>query len=224
MQLGSLLHEVFNRFMKKITSKKEKPSFVKHAALIKSILEEIIQEYREEIPPPSKAIFEQEKKILLKATEVFLKTEEDRCKKYLPVFFELAFGYDDAEPELREPVTISLSPGKSFKLAGRIDRIDKIADHEYAVLDYKTGSAYGYKDNACFNEGKIIQHALYAIAAEKLLQKIEKDEKLSVKQSGYLFPTEKETGRLVIYARNDKELMQLLSALFDIVKKGIFIP
>lgn len=224
MQRGSLLHEVFNRFMKKITSKKEKPSFVKHAALIKSILEEIIQEYREEIPPPSEAIFEQEKKILLKATEVFLKTEEDRCKKYIPVFFELAFGYDDAEPELREPVTISLSPEKSFKLAGRIDRIDKIADHEYAVLDYKTGSAYGYKDNACFNEGKIIQHALYAIAAEKLLQKIEKDEKLSVKQSGYLFPTEKETGRLVIYARNDKELMQLLNALFDIVKTGIFIP
>lgn len=224
MQRGSLLHELFNRFMRDITGKKELPSLEKHSYLIDSILEDIIQEFREKIPPPSEAIFEQEKKTLLKATEVFLKTEENRCKKYTPAFFELAFGYKDAEPDLREPVKISLGAVKSFKLTGRIDRIDKIADHEYAVFDYKTGSAYGYKDNTCFNEGKTIQHALYAIAAEKFLQNIEKDEKLTVKKSGYLFPTEKETGRLVIYDRNDTELMQLLNVLFDIVKTGIFIP
>ena len=47
---------------------------------------------------------------------------------------------------------------------------------------------------------------------------------LAVTSSGYLFPTEKETGRLLIYGRNDTQLMQLLDLLFDIIRAGIFIP
>jgi ATP-dependent helicase/nuclease subunit B len=141
MQRGSLLHDLFNKFMRQITGKGEKPSFKKHLPFIKSILETIIKEYRDKIPPPSEAIFEQEKKTLIKAAEVFLKTEENRCKTCTPLLFEFPFGYKDAEPEFRDPVRIHLGAGKSFLLAGRIDRIDRIADHEYAVLDYKTGSA-----------------------------------------------------------------------------------
>lgn len=224
MQRGSLLHEVFNRFMKKITGKNEKPSVQKHIPLIESLLEEVITEFREELPPPSEAIFEQEKKILRKATQVFLKTEENRCKKYTPVFFELAFGYEDAEGEIKEPIKIPVGSGKSFNAAGRIDRIDEIAEGEYAVMDYKTGSAYRYNEKNVFNKGKTIQHALYAIAAERILQKLLKDNKVKVSQSGYLFPTEKETGRQIVYARHDKEFIQLLTVIFDAVKAGIFIP
>jgi len=224
MQRGSLLHKLFERFMKEITAKKEKPSVAKHTTLIKALLEEIIQEYREKIPPPSEAIFAQESKILHKASDIFLKTEENRCERYSPAFFEFAFGSEDADPDLREPVKIPLGTGKSFNLSGRIDRIDKITEHECAVIDYKTGSAYNYKNNVYFNKGKNIQHAVYAIAAEKLLRKLQKDEKLSVTSSGYLFPTEKETGRLLIYGRNDTQLMQLLELLFDIIRTGIFIP
>jgi ATP-dependent helicase/nuclease subunit B len=224
MQRGSLLHKLFERFMKEITAKKEKPSVAKHTTLIKSLLEEIIQEFRDKIPPPSEAIFAQESKILHKASDIFLKTEEIRCEIYSPAFFEFAFGSEDADPNLREPVKIPLGTGKSFNLAGRIDRIDQITEHECAVIDYKTGSAYNYKNNVYFNKGKNIQHAVYAIAAEKLLRKLQKDEKLSVTSSGYLFPTEKETGRLLIYGRNDTQLKQLLELLFDIIRTGIFIP
>jgi ATP-dependent helicase/DNAse subunit B len=224
MQRGSLLHKLFERFMKEITAKKENPSVAKHTTLIKSLLEGNIQEFREKIPPPSEAIFAQESKILHKASDIFLKTEEIRCERYSPAFFEFAFGSKDADPDLREPVKIPLGTGKSFNLAGRIDRIDKITEHECAVIDYKTGSAYNYKNNVYFNKGKNIQHAVYAIAAETLLRKIEKDEKLVVTSSGYLFPTEKETGRLLIYGRNDTQLTQLLELLFDIIRTGIFIP
>jgi len=224
MQRGSLLHKLFERFMREITAKKEKPSVAKHTTLIETLLEEIIQEFRDNIPPPSEAIFAQESKILHKAADIFLKTEENRCERYSPAYFEFAFGSKDADPDLREPVKIPLETGKSFNLSGRIDRIDKITEHECAVIDYKTGSAYNYKNNVCFNKGKNIQHALYAIAAEKLLRKLQKDEKLSVTSSGYLFPTEKETGRLLIYGRNDTQLKQLLELLFDIIRTGIFIP
>lgn len=224
MQRGSLLHKLFERFMRQITAKKEKPSVAKHAALINSLLEEIIQEYRKKIPPPSEAIFAQESKLLHKAADIFLKTEETRCEKYSPAFFEFAFGSEDAGPDLRKPVKLSLGREKSFNLSGRIDRIDKITEHEFAVIDYKTGSAYNYKNNVYFNKGKNIQHAVYAIAAETLLRTLQKDKKLSVTLSGYLFPTEKETGRLLLYERNDTQLKQLLELLFDIIRTGIFIP
>ncbi|HZV48102.1 MAG TPA: PD-(D/E)XK nuclease family protein, partial [Thermodesulfovibrionales bacterium] len=224
MQRGSLLHKLFERFMREITAKKEKPSVAKHTTLIKTLLEEVIQEFREKIPPPSEAIFAQESKILHKASDIFLKTEENRCERYSPAFFEFAFGSEDADSDLKEPVKIPLESGKSFNLSGRIDRIDKITEHECAVIDYKTGSAYNYKNNVYFNKGKNIQHAVYAIAAETLLRKMEKDDKLSVTLSGYLFPTEKETGRLLIYGRNDTQLKQLLELLFDIIRTGIFIP
>ncbi|MFH1025565.1 MAG: PD-(D/E)XK nuclease family protein, partial [Nitrospirota bacterium] len=223
-QRGSLLHDLFNRFMREITGKGEKPSFKKHLPLIESTLKKVINEYRDKIPPPSEAIFEQEKKILIKAAQVFLKTEEIRCKTCTPLFFEFPFGYKDAEPEFRDPIRIPLGAGQSVLLAGRIDRIDKIAEHEYAVLDYKTGSAYAYKDHLCFNKGKTLQHALYAIAAETILKTIKRSGNGVVKKSGYLFPTEKETGRLVIPDRDDEGLIALLNDLLNIVKKGVFIP
>lgn len=117
-----------------------------------------------------------------------------------------------------------MGTGKSVNLSGRIDRIDKVTAHEYVVIDYKTGSARDFKKNVCFNKGKTIQHALYSIAAEKLLRKLLKDEKLSVTSAGYLFPTERETGRCLIYGRNDSQLTQLLDLLCDIISRGIFLP
>jgi len=224
MQRGSLLHELFNRFMKEITGKKEKPSVQKHALLIQSLLEGVIAEFREQLPPPSESIFEQEKKKLYKAAQIFLKTEENRCKSCTPVFFELAFGYKDAESEIKDPIKISIGSGKSFNAAGRIDRIDETAEAKFMVIDYKTGSVYGYNEKNIFNKGKTVQHALYAIAAEKILQKLLNNKQVTVSQSGYLFPTEKETGRQIVYARQDKEFVQLLNVIFDALQAGIFIP
>jgi ATP-dependent helicase/nuclease subunit B len=210
--------------MKEITGKKEKPSVQKHAPLIQSLLEGVIAEFREQLPPPSESIFEQEKKKLYKAAQIFLKTEENRCKKCTPVFFELAFGYKDAESEIKDTIKIPVGSGKSFNAAGRIDRIDETAEKEFAVIDYKTGSVYGYNEKNVFTKGKTVQHALYAIAAEKILQKLLNNKTVTVSQSGYLFPTEKETGRQIVYARQDKEFIQLLNVIFDAVQAGIFIP
>jgi len=84
--------------MREITVNKEKPTVVKHTARIKSLLDEIIQEYREKIPPPSEAIFAQEKKILHKASDIFLKTEEDRSEKYSPPFLSLPLAHKMQNP------------------------------------------------------------------------------------------------------------------------------
>lgn len=227
LQRGKLLHELFYEFMTEITEKKEKPLIKSHQGIINLIAEKLIKKYRELAPPPGEAVYEQEKKQLLKVAQVFLKIEEEHCRNCTPLFFELAFGMGEqmpAGPGLKEPVQISLGNGKSFSLRGRIDRVDKVGGHDYDIWDYKTGGTYGYPDNGCFSKGKALQHALYAIAAEIILKQTGVDKSASVSRSGYFFPTEKGTGKRLPRTRNDDALKKILNALFDIIKTGVFLP
>ena len=227
MQRGKLLHELFYEFMKEITSKGEKPSVKAHRKLIERLAEKLISTYKEEIPPPGEAVYEQERKQLLKTALVFLRVEEEHCKQCTPLFFELAFGFgEDSESGMcmKEPVQISLGNGKSIRLRGRIDRVDKIGDHDYEIWDYKTGSTYGHTDIGCFSGGKTMQHALYALAAEIILRDAGDDKSAVVKRSGYFFPSEKGTGKRLARSRNDKALGEILNSLCDVMKAGLFLP
>lgn len=225
IQRGSLLHDLFYRFMSELTAKKEKPSMHKHKALIEKLADDIIERVKEDIPPPGDAVFEQERKRILKSAEVFLRLEEAHCKSSDPILFEVPFGCmdEDTPVGLREPVEMDLENNKKIKIRGRIDRIDRVDKHEYVIWDYKTGSTYGYKDNEILSGGKVIQHALYAVAAEVILKKTGEDKKPVVRQSGYFFPTEKGTGRRFLKVRNDETVKELLKIIFDIMRSGAFI-
>ena len=227
MQRGKLLHDLFYEFMKDITGKDEKPSVKSHQKLIERLAEKIIKTYKDEIPPPAESVYEQERKQLLKTALVFLRVEEEYCRQCTPLFFELAFGFgEDRQSDLcmKEPVEISIGNGKSIRLRGRIDRVDKIGEHDYEIWDYKTGSTYGHTDNGCFSGGKTLQHALYALAAEIILKGTGRDKAPKVKRSGYFFPSEKGTGKRLARSRNDKALGEILNSLCDIMKAGLFMP
>lgn len=227
IERGKLLHDLFYEFMKEITEKDEKPSVKSHQKLIERLAEKIIKTYKEEIPPPGEAVYEQERKQLLKTALVFLKVEEDHCRQCTPLFFELAFGFGEDRQSglyMKEPVEISVGNGKSIRLRGRIDRVDKLGEHDYEIWDYKTGSTYGHTDTGCFSGGKILQHALYAIAAELIFKNTGTDKTPNVKRSGYFFPSEKGTGKRLPKSRNDKALGEILNSLCDIIKAGLFMP
>ncbi|MGE5237440.1 MAG: PD-(D/E)XK nuclease family protein [Chloroflexota bacterium] len=224
---GALLHELFRRFMTTLAERGEKPSVKNHLTLIQGMADTLAREYRDLIPPPGEAIYEQERKDILKAAEVFLKVEEEYCKGCIPEFFELPFGVDDEEARklgTTSPVVIPLSQGKSFTLRGRIDRIDRTSDDGYEVWDYKTGDPRKFKDHGRFDKGTNLQHALYALAAESILRKMRKDKRIAVEKSGYFFPTERGAGRRVTREPDDKSLREVLDALFDILRSGAFVP
>jgi ATP-dependent helicase/nuclease subunit B len=224
---GALLHELFRRFMTTLKARDEKPSVKKHLTLIQGMADTLAKEYRDLIPPPGEAIYEQERKDLLKAAEVFLKVEEEHCKGCTPEFFELPFGIDDEEARklgTTSPVEIPLGQGKSLRLRGRIDRIDRMPDGGYEVWDYKTGDPRKIKEHRRFDKGANLQHALYALAAETILRKLMKDRRIGVTKSGYFFPTERGAGRRVTREPDDKALKEVLDALFDILLSGAFVP
>ena len=44
-------------------------------------------------------------------------------------------------PRREAPVVVDLGQGRTFKLAGRIDRIDQVGEATFEIIDYKTGEA-----------------------------------------------------------------------------------
>ena len=225
---GHLLHQIYAEFMSQVIGKRRDPK--KEISLIRKIGSELIEARKTEVPPPSEVVYSYEKENLLKELDTFLRVEQAMRKEgYEPLYLEAPFGtkpdaIKKAGAGLIDPVEIEVKKGSSFKLRGVIDRIDRIADNppRYGVWDYKTGSTYNYEDNQYLNSGCQLQHALYAIAAENILEDtgIANPE---VSIGGYVFPTLKGEGRL--YIRDQLKRPKLLSALslmFKLIKAGTF--
>src|SRR4029453_4221545 len=155
---------------------------------------------------------------------LFLKFEAEDCEQRRPLGFEVAFGGDPEGETLRrrEPVTIDLGDGLRFQLRGRIDRIDRLADGRYEIVDYKTGGAFlpGGLD-ATFARGRQLQHALYALAAMALLR--EKGASAPAVGS-YYFPTARgRRERQVRPAAALEQVSAVLRDLFDLLAAGAFV-
>jgi ATP-dependent helicase/nuclease subunit B len=243
MQRGSLLHEVFALFMEELGKRGEAANPKKHAALIRKIGAGIIARYREEIPPPSEGIFERERKAIEEELEVFLKAEAGRLRPVEPVLFEVSFGtrrkekerkgsggkgrrdgQEDVEEAAGEAVMVKCGEEAAFRLAGRIDRIDRIEKSLYRVIDYKTGSSSPFESFKSFGKGKILQHALYALAAEEILRRLKIDGTPSVVESGYYFPTRKGEGKEITVEKFSRSALGLvLGELLQVLEKGRFV-
>jgi len=85
-----------------------------------------------------------------------------------PEFFELSFGLDDPlgrDPRSRkEPVEII----GGFRLEGSIDLVERHASGVVRVVDHKTGKIPEPRPEI-LGAGEVLQPALYALAAEKIL-------------------------------------------------------
>ena len=81
---------------------------------------------------------------------------------YLPYETELAFGPDCPFP----PLLLKTDDGRTVKLYGRIDRVDRSADGFYRVIDYKMGDRKF--EPAKIEAGLSLQLPLYLAAVEGL--------------------------------------------------------
>lgn len=213
---GSLLHSIFETFYKQLQVKREKPSVEKHKDLILTIATECITIQKEEIPPPNERIFHLEIKDIYDCCTIFLQEEEEHCKQYQPIQFEYTFGMEGQEPAI-----ITLPNGKSIRVSGKIDRVDQTSDHKYHIIDYKTGSTYGYGMNQYYKGGRQLQHFIYSLAIEQHLQL----EMGSVQESSYYFPTIKGLGKRFLRIQNETTRsngLDILERLINVITSGHF--
>lgn len=127
--------------------------------------------------PPYPVLWEIQKRQMRQDLETYLRTArgEDRLRA-CGLAFELGFG-EPPRGEIHsplsvpEPVTLD-TPAGPVRFKGRIDRVDHVATEEAGdglfVVDYKTS---GLPTAADMLAGRSVQLALYAAAAEKLLDR-----------------------------------------------------
>lgn len=221
MERGSLLHEVFQKFVDRAKKDGIKNDPQKEKAMMLDILADSVAKYKEKVPPPGESVFQGEYLQLQRDVEVFLQINRDLGTE--PVQCEAAFG-----TEKENTTTVLLGDGASIRLKGKIDRIDKAGPSEYHVWDYKTGSSYAFEENGYVAGGRQVQHGLYSVAAEELLKKSGIDKNAKVTKAGYILPTEKgiKGGKGGVFERptGGKAIWQnAINKVLDIVGKGNFI-
>ncbi|HYK41605.1 MAG TPA: PD-(D/E)XK nuclease family protein, partial [Thermoanaerobaculia bacterium] len=224
LALGKLLHDVFHRFHQELAREGAKPTVAAHRALIESIAEEKIQEWRDALPPRSELAFRNAREEILFACRTFLQLEEAHCREVTPKFFELAFGLprggSDSPLSSPEPVEIALGGDRSFLLRGSIDRVDEDSDGNFHVWDYKTGGLWSIKEGSALRGGRQMQHALYSLALESLLARAGCGGR--VVRAGYFFPGRRGEGHRLALPDSPAEARRLLDGLFDLIAAGQF--
>ena len=214
MQRGSLIHRILYEFMSEVARRGERVSPGEHASLMDGLAAAVIRGWREDVPPPSEGIFDKERLDILEALGIFLRIEAGRDPGIRPVAFEKEF----------TGVAVEAGRGGWFKLRGFIDRIDRTGPGTFRIVDYKTGSYRDYEDLEAFDRGRRIQHALYAVAAEKILAAEPGEPAPRVTESGYFFPTRRGEGREIMVGAFDRDkLRELLADLLALVAKGYFV-
>ena len=226
MQRGTLLHAIFARLSREARARGTALHPTHDHVRAREVADEELASLRDTCPPPNELVFEAERDAVHRDVALFLDFEAAR-EPSEPVAFELAFGHggqDGEEPLAQaEPVAIPLGGGKRVLVRGTIDRVNRLPDGTYEVSDYKTGGYYAPKFKGTFACGGMLQHALYGLAAAKLLRRLEP--KPLVVRGAYEFPSAKGGGeRRVISAPSQAAVVEVLTDLFDVMATGAFLP
>ena len=220
MTRGAALHEIYSTFLRRLRTEKRRPVAGDWKTFWK-IAQKELDRRKEEIPPPSEAVYAAENEQMERDLRMFLELEIARAD-VVPVAIEAPFGFGEAETEeplsQADAVRIDIGSGK-IRLRGRIDRIDRLPDGSFEVIDYKTGSHWDQYDGT-FSGGRLLQHALYAIAARQLLRPEQKNPR--VKLSSYYFCTERGWGDWVRKPGN-LDVKPVLNDIADAIGAGAFV-
>ncbi|HOJ58748.1 MAG TPA: PD-(D/E)XK nuclease family protein [bacterium] len=231
LAFGSLLHTLFERFASELIETHQRPTFNTHWPRMRELLAPLVEEYRQLIPPPNESAFKRQLDQLERAALVFLKEEEQQAGAYTPVYLEAALGMPNpgrpTDLDTPDPVPVMLRDGVRILTRGKVDRVDRIQGQEpdaYAIWDYKTGSSKKYQPSDPFNQGRVIQHALYLeMVSQRLRKEMAKDARVA--QFGYFFPNVKERGERRLWTPEElKEMGNVLFDLCELISTGTFLP
>jgi ATP-dependent helicase/nuclease subunit B len=207
---GGLLHSLYERSLREARERDialGTPAFEAHVI---SVVEQLAVAVRQEVPPPSEAVYLRELEALRGDARSFAAAVADRRAPWLAL--ELAFGME-SDPPLELPL-----PGGFIAVRGRIDRVDEAPDG-LVVIDYKTGGMFGHgaKDKI-YRSGRRLQHAVYAHAVERLHGR-------AVVAAEYHFPTPRCRNDVKKYsAAALRDGPRLIGRLLDAVAAGAFLP
>lgn len=157
-QLGSVLHEILEGAYRAAADPAD-PELV--IAAMKELSKEIFEQAPDRQGFRPTALWEVEQAQYLEALERSVEGLSQEGDGWTPIAYERPFGML-GEPPLEMEVT-----GERIRIRGLIDRLDRSAQGQLRVVDYKTGSSHlGSKD---LQTGLRLQLPIYALAAQEAL-------------------------------------------------------
>jgi RecB family exonuclease len=221
LERGDLFHRVAERYLRERRDRGELP--VRDTEAARARLTEMAEEALEGLvagsPPRFTLLWQREKRRFHETVQGWLGREAASAARSTPAHFELSFGLgkerDEEEPHDPEPLEIDLGDGRSLRVSGKIDRIDRRADG-LVLRDYKTGRA-PKDDGGVFRGGKQLQIPFYVLAAARLLP----GESVVDAFLDYV-----DGGRQVAFrpdVAHGPEFRDLLRRLVDLVARGVFV-
>lgn len=133
---------------------------------------------------------------------------------------ELGFGRRDGS---RPAIEINCSDGRTLRLAGSIDRIDRLGDGRLAVIDYKSGGASSYQKLSHENpllDSRRLQLPLYAHAARSVLGA---DPHAEVEASYWFVKDLKGSRGYAVDLPVEEALDRALISIVDGIESGVFV-
>ena len=222
---GSLLHEMYETLLRRCREDGRAASVKTDQAWLRAQGEAQLTDLAIEMPPPSAEVKEREWRDYLADLDLFVEGEAAHARSATPVGLEVGFGnrhQENGEPlGSKDPVEITVG-GVTFRLSGRIDRIDQLKDGTFEIVDYKTGGFFEDGWKGTFAGGRRLQHALYGLAAVELLKRTYT--KPVVSRAQYYFSSAKgQQHRKPIPMQSAKDINTVLTDIRGVIANGTFI-
>ncbi|HEV7498698.1 MAG TPA: PD-(D/E)XK nuclease family protein, partial [Vicinamibacteria bacterium] len=173
LERGSLFHETAELFLRERRDRGELPlqDRPEGRRRLAEIADEQLDALVAKSPPRFTALWDKERARFQAGMRDWFQREVDSGQRSVPAHFELAFGVArenaPGEPHLREPLAIDLGEGRTLRVSGKIDRIDRRPDGTLVLRDYKTGRA-PRDDGGLFRGGRQLQIPVYILAAARI--------------------------------------------------------
>ena len=174
LERGSLFHEVAETFLRERRDRGELPvrDTPETRARLDAIAGACLDRLVATSPPRFSALWDRERERFRQGMRAWLEREAAQAGRTTPLHFELSFGLpiaegDTSEPHLPEALSIELGDGRTLRVWGQIDRIDRRPDGTLVLRDYQTGRA-PRDDGGVFRGGKQLQIPFYVLAAARM--------------------------------------------------------
>jgi len=208
---GSLLHQLYAEFHERCLAGSRTPTEADHVWL-QERGQQVLDDTAREMPPPSGEVGERESRDFLEDLALFARAEIDNPDHRTPIALEAEF---------KDHVVTA--GDLTFRIRGRIDRIDQLADGTFEILDYKTGGYFAPSWLGTFAGGRRLQHALYGLAAVDIL-KASKHKNPKVTGATYYFSSSKgQQHAKRIEAQPKGDVVKVLGDLRDVIAQGHFV-
>jgi RecB family exonuclease len=223
LERGSLFHDVAERFLRECRRQGELPVKDSEAmrARVLELADEALARLVQGSPPRFTLLWERERQRFRETLLAWLAREAAAAGTTTPAFFEVSFGLPvpegDGEPHSPESLVIDLGDGRTLRVNGKIDRIDRAPDGTLVLRDYKTGKAPWKDDGGLFKGGRQLQIPFYILAAARLFP----EEPVSKAFLDYV-----DGGRLVTVdpaVVKSEKFTALLRGFADAISQGLFV-